>query len=347
MSGADRTLQRGNWKRLAGYLLLLGLLLPTMPLARAADKKDETKLPPALIKSAPENVKDLQEIQQQVRKVLDKVIPCTVGVRVGGASGSGVIISKEGHILTAGHVSGKADQNVTVILPNGKTVKGKTLGSNRTIDSGMIKITEGGNYPHLEMGKSGELKRGQWVIATGHPGGFKPGRSPVVRVGRILDVSDRAIRTDCTLVGGDSGGPLFDMHGNVIAIHSRIGGRITDNVHVPVDTYRDTWDRLAKGEVWGGGIGGPDPNLPYLGVRLTGSDSEGCKIEEITPNSPAAKAGLKPGDVILKFDTTDLKHPDDLAPQIRKHKIGDSVVLEIKRGDETLKMKLALGKRPE
>jgi Trypsin-like peptidase domain len=108
----------------------------------------------------------------------------------------------------------------------------------------------------LDMGKSGELAKGQWVIGIGHPGGFRPNRTPVVRVGRILHTDSFVLRTDCTLVGGDSGGPLFDMQGRVIGIHSRIGGfAITENMHVPVDTFRATWDKLAEGRSWGTDLG--------------------------------------------------------------------------------------------
>jgi len=336
---------------LAGFLLLL-CLQPAFgqdkpPVETKLDPTKELKVPAIFEKDGPESVKDLQEMQAHTRKVLDKVLPCTVGVRVGGASGSGVIIDKEGHVLTAGHVSGKAGQAVTLILPDGKMLKGETLGANRTIDSGMIKITDKYEGPYLEMGKSADLKKGQWVICAGHPGGFKTGRTPPVRLGRVILANNNVIRTDCTLVGGDSGGPLFDMTGKVIGIHSRIGNGITDNMHVPVDTYRDTFDRLAKAEVWGGGIGGPDPNVPYLGIRQTGGEKDGCKIEEVTPDSPAAKAGLKVGDVILKFGSIELKKYDDLQPAIRAKKVGDEVELEVKRGEETLKLKLKLGKRPE
>ena len=107
---------------------------------------------------------------------------------------------------------------------------------------------------------SAEMKKNDWCVVTGHPGGFKTGRSPVVRVGRILEINNsvaaKYICTDCTLVGGDSGGPLFDMQGRVIGIHSQIRARITENVHVPVNTYRETFDRLAKGDVWGSPVSG-------------------------------------------------------------------------------------------
>src|SRR5207249_1980480 len=106
--------------------------------------------------------------------------------------------------------------------------------------------------------------------------------------------------TDCTLVGGDSGGPLFDMQGRLIGIHSRISNSITANIHVPVDTYRDTWDRLAKAEVWGAGIGGrASADAGYLGVECDDSNPKACKITRVITGSPAEKAGLKVGDIVV------------------------------------------------
>src|SRR5437868_2304260 len=88
---------------------------------------DEAKLPIVLDKPAPENIDDLKAIQKQVKAVLEKVVPCTVGLRIGQGSGSGVIISKDGYVLTAGHVSGKADREAVIILHDGRKLKGKTL----------------------------------------------------------------------------------------------------------------------------------------------------------------------------------------------------------------------------
>lgn len=322
---------------LALFTMLCGVAGPSV-----ADepKTTEIKVPAALEKPAPENVEDLKAIQQHVKKILEKLIPCTVGVRIGGAQGSGVIVSKDGYVLTAGHVSGQPNRDVILVLQDGKTVKGKTLGLNRSIDSGLIKITEEREWPFIEMGKSAELKPGQWVVSCGHPGGYKAGRPPVVRLGRVLNNGKSSISSDCTLVGGDSGGPLFDMQGHVVGIHSRIGMTITANVHVPVDTYRDTWEQLVKGEE----LGVPNPNAPYLGVQGD-PDAKNCTLSDVRTGSPAEKAGLKANDVITQFDGQKIEKFDDLGPIIRKKKPGDEVSVDVLRGDEKLTLKVTIGKR--
>src|SRR5262245_43629710 len=142
-------LLRFRW--LAGAALACALLFQAGVPAGASEEKKPAKdkelvkekdaaLPPAFGRSTPEGVEDLKAIQKQVKVVLDKVVPATVGLRIGASAGSGVIIDEAGHILTAGHVSGKPDQPVEILLHDGRKLKGKTLGGNRGIDSGMIKI---------------------------------------------------------------------------------------------------------------------------------------------------------------------------------------------------------------
>ncbi len=297
------------------------------------------------VKAIPESIQDLRDLQARVKAVIKKVTPATVGLRVGGASGSGVIINKEGLILTAGHVAGRNGVPVTIIMPDGKRVKGVTLGADRGIDSGMVKITDKGDYPFAELGEISKLKRGQWCLAIGHPGGYKKGRDPVVRLGRIQDIRSSYIRTDCALVGGDSGGPLFDLDGKVIGIHSRIGLTMSQNMHVPIDTYQKNRDRLVKGEVWGGrfGLNMRRSTTPFLGVKGD-LDAKSCRIAEVLPRTPAARAGLKDGDIILEFGGKKMKRYEDLRPAIRAKKVGDKVKLLVKRGKETLNLELVLGR---
>jgi serine protease Do len=219
-------------------------------------------------------------------------------------------------------------------------LRGKTLGLNRTMDAGLMKITEGSDYPFVEMGISDGLKEGQWCLATGHPGGYQSDRSPVLRLGRIL-LSDRtAITTDCTLVGGDSGGPLFDMQGRVIGINSRISGPLTANMHVPVNTFKDTWARLEKGDAWGHFPG----HEPYIGIRGE-AETDVAKIAHIFEDSPAETAGLKVGDVVLSLNDDAVNDFASLTAMVREMQPGDNVRLKIKRGDETKEIQLTIGKR--
>lgn len=322
----------------AGWIRLAGIALVVTGMACC----NAFALPPAFSKKAPESIKDLQEIQAHVQTLVKKTMPATVGIRIGASSGSGVIIDKEGHVLTAGHVSGEPNRDCQIILPDGRKLKAKTLGANRGIDSGLIQITDKGDFPFIEMGDSSEPKRGDWCLAIGHPGGFQTGRAPVVRLGRILELNPNFIRTDALLVGGDSGGPLFDMDGKVIAIHSRIGNSLFANIHVPVNTYRETWERLAKAEVWGGPLGGSDA---YLGVQMD-SIAKGCRVQVVAPESPAAKAGLQVNDLITKLDKLVIGTAEDLVNQIRNKRPGNEVSLEIRRGDETVVLRVVLGKRP-
>jgi serine protease Do len=303
--------------------------------------------PPALDKLVPENVQDLRSIQERVKKVVAKVSPSVVSIRIGSAAGSGVIVKKDGspYVLTAGHISGKPDREATIILPDGKHLKGETLGSNKSIDSGLIRITDKGEFPFVEIGDASKLKDGAWCLALGHPEGFRRGRTPVLRLGRYLGHPSRNskfLRTDCALVGGDSGGPLFDLDGKVIGIHSQIGETMTWNLHVPVDTYRDTWDRLVKGDVWGGGS---KARGPYIGVELE-EDSDGCRIVKVDQGSPAEKAGLKSDDMVISFGKERIEDPDDLISGIAKHKPGDEVPIRVRRGKKILDLKVTIGRHP-
>jgi serine protease Do len=324
--------------------VVLIILAACGPVLADAPPKAVPPLAKVLDKTVPESVDDLRTIQQQVKKVLDKVLPCTVAVRVGNGQGSGVIVSADGYVLTAGHVVGKAGRDVTLILPTGKVLHGKSLGANRNMDSGLIKITDEGKWPFVDMGSSKDIKRGQWCITLGHPGGFKPGRSPVVRVGRVLDQSDNFVRTSCALVGGDSGGPLFDLDGKVIGIHSRIGNLITANLHVPVDTYKESWEKLAQGETWGGRGNGKEATQAYLGVQGD-SDARECRLLRIIAGSPAEKAGLLVNDVVVRFDNQPIGDYETLVAQIAGRRPGQRVALEVQRGDVLVSLEVVLGKR--
>ena len=325
--------------------LAIGFALAWLGSTAAGDPPaGKTGLPGVFSKETPETLEDLRAIQNHVRELCKKLIPCTVGIRIGPSQGSGVIINKEGHVLTAGHVSGTPNQNVTLILHDGREVTGKTLGHNKDMDSGLIQITDKGPFPFVDMGSSAGLKKGQWCMVLGHPAGYKAGRPPVVRLGRVLDHGKLLVRTDCTLLGGDSGGPLFDMEGKVIGINSRINNPLTVNIHVPVDTYRETWDRLAKGETWGGKIS-PKVGAAYMGVELD-PDAKDCRIRVVAPGSPADKAGLRADDIVTMCDGKKINNMQELAALIGQKSPGVELAMQVRRGSEAIALKIVLGKRP-
>jgi serine protease Do len=167
------------------------------------------------------------------------------------------------------------------------------------------------------------------VLALGHPGGFDPQRPVVARLGRILRLSSDLLQTDCTLFSGDSGGPLFDMHGRVIGIHSRISDSTRANFHVSITTYDTGWDRLAKGDDWG-----RPPPLPRSFVGAMGvDDPEGCRLERVDDRGPASQAGLKVGDVVVKINGQAIKDGAAFRESVGRAKPGETLTLEVKRGD--------------
>ena len=186
-------------------------------------------------------------------------------------------------------------------------------------------------FDYLDLGVSQQLNDGQWVIAVGHPGGLDEDRGMVLRVGRIINQRDTALRSDCTLVGGDSGGPLVDMNGNVIAIHSRIGGRIQDNIHVPVDVFSDTWDELTQGLKIG--------ERGKLGLSMT-SDSN--IVSRIVKEGPADKADINVGDIITAVNGKKVSNKQEFAKVLRGKVPYEKVNVTVKRGSRELDLEVML-----
>lgn len=299
----------------------------------------------------PESVEQLRAIQDKVTAVVEKAAPATVCVRAGGGSGSGVIISEDGYVLTAGHVIGEPGQRVTFVFPDGSTARGESLGMNVGIDSGLMKITDEGPWPFVEIGNLEEVRVGTWVIAMGHPGGFDAERPIVTRLGRVYRMRDNYIQTDCTIIGGDSGGPLFDLDGKVIGIHSRISVSLRQNYHVPITTYTETWDRLAASEVWNRPVergNGPERGGPFIGVQgqLDGDDLvDGAILGRVYPNTPAAQAGLREGDIVVAIEDRKVGTFGDLAAIVSESKPGDELTFSIKRGGREMDVELTVGRR--
>ena len=289
------------------------------------------------------SVAELRELESRLQEMVKKVIPTTVAIRVGQAHGSGVIISPDGYVLTAAHVAMKPDLDARVRLHDGTEVRARTLGVFRTVDAGLIKITtlpDSASWPTAPMGNSGNSVPGEWCFATGHPGGFQDGREPILRGGRILEKEPDAIRTDCLLIGGDSGGPLFNLDGHVIGIHSRIGKDKAVNLHVPVNEFRINWDRLVAREEWGEL---PGQAKSYIGVQGD-STADDARITKVIGNSPAMKGGILTGDVIVRFGGSRVTTFESLSRLVRQRHPGDRVTVEVLRGSEIERLNVTVGK---
>ena len=238
----------------------------------------------------PGSFDELREVQGQLRTILDSVLAATVGVQIGSTRGSGVVISEDGYVLTAGHVVGWPGQQADFHFADGRVARGRTLGVFRIADAGLMKIEDEGPWPTVEQGRSGDVAVGDWCVAIGHPFGYQDDRPPVVRFGRVLRSTDTIVQTDCALVAGDSGGPLFDLQGRVIGINSRIGDAATMNFHVPIDVFTTHWDRLAAGEVWDHVVRGRD-HADIRGLFRPAADSVAGAVVRVKCDGEEAALG--------------------------------------------------------
>ncbi|WP_231744160.1 S1C family serine protease [Stieleria neptunia] len=291
----------------------------------------------------PESLEILQLMEKQQRRVAERASKCTVSVKIGAAQGCGVIVSETGFIITAAHVAMRPRKRAIVTLSNGRQVSATTLGMNREVDAGLIKIDPDQNggkpWPHASLGTSDALVPGMWCIAMGHPGGYDPSRGAVIRVGRLLEVSSDVIRTDCALIGGDSGGPLFNFAGQLIAVHSRIGNDVADNLHVPIDHYDESWDRMALGQAWGF-----LPNFkPTLGVSGNKS-TKAAEIITVKPGMAAEAGGMLAGDIVIKFGGQPITDFQSLVDAVAETMPGERVPVLVQRGNATVRLVIEIGR---
>ena len=291
-------------------------------------------------------VAEMKGMEAKVKALVVKnmsSIVALVGEKVPG-SGSGVIVNAEGLILTAGHVT-YGNDTMIVVFPDGKQAKCKVLGADYTRDVGLAKIIEPGKYPFAEMGDSDKLELTTVVISLGHPGGFDIRRPPPARIGRISSKNMGGfLVSDCTLIGGDSGGPMFDLDGKVVGIHSSISESLSFNRDAPVNAAKVSWEKLLDGKVWG-----KPPTRP--GQRATGAavlgavfDAKipGAVLKEVQPKSPLAAAGVKAGDVIVKLGGEEMPTSQAVAAKLKKSKPGEKLALAYRRGTEERKTDVIL-----
>ena len=289
---------------------------------------------------SPTSLAELKELNERVKALVAKVRPAVVQVSGGG---SGVVISADGLVMCVAHVGVEARRPVRFTFPDGHSARGVTLGNDETGDAGLMQIQspERHNWPHVELAKPDDIRLGEWCMALSYPIGFDPRqRHPSVRLGRVYHHCPFDVGTDCAIMGGDSGGPLFDMQGRVIGISSTCGNSLLENRHISVDRFQRYWDRLRNSE----DMKGVDPGQgAVLGVE-SDPDVDEARLNAVTPDGPAAKAGVKAGDVVLKFAGKEIRNFQDLTTEVRQHKPGEKLEIELHRGEELVKISVTLGK---
>lgn len=255
------------------------------------------------------------------------------------SGGSGFIISSDGYILTNAHVVKGAD-DVKVKLTDRREFKAKIVGIDPRSDIALIKISAT-NLPKVPIGNSDQLQVGEWVIAIGSPFGFENSVTAgiVSATGRSLPSENYVpfIQTDVAVNPGNSGGPLFNMKGEVVGINSQIfsqsGGYMGVSFAIPIDVAMQVADQLkTEGKVRRSRLGVVIQDVSAGNANAFGlSRPEGALVSDIEKNGPAAKAGIKVGDVILKFNGQSIGNSIDLPRLVAATKPGTTIKLQIWR----------------
>jgi serine protease Do len=259
-------------------------------------------------------------------------------------AGSGFIVSADGYILTNTHVVGNADE-VTVRLTDRREFPAKVVGADERTDVAVIKITAS-NLPTVKLGDPSKIKPGQWVLAIGSPFGFENSATAgiISATSRSLPSDNYVpfIQTDVAVNPGNSGGPLFNLAGEVIGINSQIfsrtGGYMGVSFAIPIDVARNVEDQLVKtGKVVRGRIGVTIQDVNAQLAESFGLDRpRGALVSSVEKDGPAAKAGLQPGDVILAVNNKPIERYGELSGNIAAMKPGTDATLDVWRGGKKL-----------
>ncbi|WP_271252290.1 HhoA/HhoB/HtrA family serine endopeptidase [Pseudanabaena sp. Chao 1811] len=283
--------------------------------------------------------------------------------RVERGTGSGFIINKEGDIITNAHVVSGADK-VTVILKDGRQIEGKVIGSDELTDVAVIQV-KSDNLPTVSIGSSASLQPGDWAIAIGNPLGLDNTVtagiiSAIGRKSGQIGVDKRVsfIQTDAAINPGNSGGPLLNQNGEVIGVNTAIiQGAQGLGFAIPIETAQ----RIAKQLIQSGKVSRAylgiqmvtvDPNVKKqvnqdsdLGIKI--AEDKGVLITRVVDDSPAAKAGAKRGDVIIKFDNQDILTADQVTQLVEDRAVGDKIRMEVKRNGQTVALNVETAQFPQ
>lgn len=274
-------------------------------------------------------------------------------VQQGGGLGSGLIYRDDGLIMTNAHVVRGAD-TVTVRLSDGREFKNaKVLGQDERTDVAVVKINAT-KLPVVKLGDSSQVRVGDWAIAVGNPFGLEHTLTVGVISAKAREVPLNVrspgdyLQTDASINPGNSGGPLLDIYGRVIgvnnAIFSQSGGNIGIGFAIPINTARQVADALVKeGRVRRAYLGASINNLENRAAAFgLDPNTKGVLIEAISPNSPGARAGLQPGDVVTEFNGKAVTRTAELQRMVSSAEIGSTAQLKILRGGKPLTISVRL-----
>ena len=262
--------------------------------------------------------------------------------------GSGFIISGDGYVLTNAHVVDGADE-VYVRLTDKREFKAKIIGVDKRTDVAVVKI-EGSNLPRLTIGDSNKIRVGEWVIAIGSPFDLDNTVTAGIISAKARDTGDYLplIQTDVAVNPGNSGGPLINMRGEVIGINSQIysrsGGYMGISFAVPIDEAMRVVDQLkSTGKVSRGRLGIQIGNVTKdIAESLGLPKAQGAQVSKVEAGTPADKAGLKAGDIILKFNGTPIEKSSDLPRLVGNTKPGTKSTVTVWRGGASRDLSITL-----
>jgi serine protease Do len=274
--------------------------------------------------------------------------------------GSGFLVSADGYVVTNNHViqpDGRAElKEVTVTMPDGTEYPAEVVGRDQASDLAVLKINRSEPFPFVEFGDSNQARVGDWVVAIGNPFGLggtvTSGIVSAVHRATGGGAYDRYIQTDASINRGNSGGPLFDMQGNVIGINNAIfspsGGSVGIGFAIPAETAEPIVQKLIAGE---------EILRGYLGVRIQPMNDDlaealgiasnrGEFVQSVQPGEPAEVAGLQAGDVVLRVDGKDVTPDQTLSFIVANIAPGRRINLEIIRDGERRTLPVTVGRRP-
>ena len=270
--------------------------------------------------------------------------------------GSGFIIDRNGTILTNYHVVDGA-QKIAVTLSDGKTCDAKVIGKDQKTDIAVIKIDAGQDLPVATLGDSDRLEVGEWVMAIGNPFGLDHTvTSGIVSAkGRQIGAGpyDNFIQTDASINPGNSGGPLINLRGEVVgittAIFSQSGGNIGIGFAIPTNSIKELLPQLKdKGKVVRGYLGTTVQKItPEIADSLGLKQQRGALVADVMRGSPAERAGIKTGDVIVEFNSKEIKDSSDLPTLVARIAPGTTVPLKVIRDGKEVSLPIAVGEMKE